>query len=118
VRSEDYATKIARDGNAPASTSGYVTRFRVRRDFLDRCQIHNAGGQDHEEYWIPAEDFSPFNGAIVGKLEKIIAGYRHEKGIATSGDADSKKASVEAPRLLETLAGGVRQSPRISLFLP
>ena len=38
VLSEEYAVKIARDWNVPASGSGYVTRFEVRRDFLDNLQ--------------------------------------------------------------------------------
>jgi hypothetical protein len=73
VLSESYATKIARDWNVPASGSGYVTRFRVRRDFLDRHQIHLAGGQEYQEYWIPAEDLPAFNNALVGQIEVIAA---------------------------------------------
>lgn len=34
VLSLDYAMKIARDWNVPASGAGFVTRFRVRRDFI------------------------------------------------------------------------------------
>ena len=34
VTTEDYAVKIARDWNVPASGSGFVTRFEVRADFL------------------------------------------------------------------------------------
>src|SRR3954468_20628548 len=56
VLSEDYAVKIARDWNVPASGSGYVTRFRVRRDVLDRYQVQEVGGRSHLEYWILAED--------------------------------------------------------------
>jgi hypothetical protein len=69
VLSEDYAVKIARDWNVPASGSGYVTRFRVRRNFLDRYQVQEAGGRSHLEYWIPAEDLPAFNAAIVGEIE-------------------------------------------------
>ena len=39
VLSEDYAIKIARDWNVPASGSGFVTRFEVRADFLDRYDV-------------------------------------------------------------------------------
>ena len=35
VLNQEYATMIARDWNVKHSGSGYVTRFRVRRDFLD-----------------------------------------------------------------------------------
>jgi hypothetical protein len=36
VLSEEYAVKIARDWNVPASGSGFVTRFQVTRSFIGR----------------------------------------------------------------------------------
>lgn len=69
VTTEDYAIKIARDWNVPASGSGHVTRFRVRRDYLARHAVQDAGGRDHREYWIPADDLPAFNAAIVGPIE-------------------------------------------------
>lgn len=71
VLTEDYAVKIARDWNVPASGRGYVTRFSVRADFLARYEIHEAGGREHREYWIPAEDLADFNEAIVGEIEVV-----------------------------------------------
>jgi hypothetical protein len=71
VLTESYAVKIARDWNVPASGKGYVTRFRVAKAFLDRYQIHEAGGKDHSEYWIPAEDLRKLNDAIVGEIEVV-----------------------------------------------
>jgi hypothetical protein len=71
VLSEEYAVKIARDWNVPASGAGYVMRFRVRREFLDRYQPQEAGGRAHLEYWIPAEDLDGFNAAIVGAIEVV-----------------------------------------------
>jgi hypothetical protein len=71
VLTEEYAVKIARDWNVPASGSGFVTRFQVRRSFIDRYDVHHAGGQSHLEYWIPAEDLSAFNAAIVGTIEVV-----------------------------------------------
>jgi hypothetical protein len=68
VLSEEYATKIARDWNAPRG-GGYVTKFYVREDFLAAYTIQSAGGQAHLEYWIPAEDLPAFNAAIVGTIE-------------------------------------------------
>jgi hypothetical protein len=73
VLSEEYAVKIARDWNVPASGAGYVTRFRVRCSFLARYQVQEAGGRAHREYWIPAEDLSAFNEALVGEIEVIAA---------------------------------------------
>jgi hypothetical protein len=71
VLTEEYAIKIARDWNVRASGSGYVTRFRVRKVFLDRYDVHDAGGRDHLEYWIPADEISAFNAAIVGEIEVV-----------------------------------------------
>jgi hypothetical protein len=71
VLSEEYAVKIARDWNVPASGSGFVTRFQVRKDFLDAYGVEEAGGRAHQEYWIPAEELDAFNAAIVGEIEVV-----------------------------------------------
>jgi hypothetical protein len=71
VLSEDYAIKIARDWNVAQSGKGYVMRFRVRKHFLDRYSIREAGGREHREYWIPAEDLPSFNAALVGSIEVV-----------------------------------------------
>ena len=47
VLNEEYATRIARDWNVPRSGAGYVTRFRVRKAFLDNYKIHQARRSDH-----------------------------------------------------------------------
>ena len=69
VLSEDYAVKIARDWNVPASGAGFVTRFAVRRAFLAAYAVQEAGGRAHLEYWIPAEELPAFNAAIIGEIE-------------------------------------------------
>lgn len=69
VLTEEYAVKIARDWNVPASGKGYVTRFAVDKAYLDQYQVQEAGGRAHLEYWIPAEEMDAFNAAIVGKIE-------------------------------------------------
>ena len=71
VTTEEYAVKIARDWNVPQSGSGFVTRFRVRRDYLDRYKVQDAGGKAHREYWIPAEELDALNAAIVGQIEVV-----------------------------------------------
>lgn len=63
-----YATKIAREWNVRAGGVGYVTRFDVRRSYLDRYEVHQAGGRDVLEYWIPAEELAEFNASIVGAI--------------------------------------------------
>jgi hypothetical protein len=74
VLNEDYATKIARDWNVPASGSGYVTGFEVRRTFLDNYEVHQVGDHTILEYWIPAEDLPALNANIVGEIE-LVADY-------------------------------------------
>ena len=74
VLSEEYAVKIARNWNVPASGSGFVTRFNVLRSFLDSYEVQKAGGSAHMEYWIPAEELPAFNRAIIGEIE-IIAEF-------------------------------------------
>ena len=72
VLTEEYAVRIAREWNTkdPASGfAGYVTRFQVRREFLDRYPVQDAGGRQYQEYWIPAADLEQFNDNIVGLIE-------------------------------------------------
>ncbi len=71
VLNEQYATMIARDWNVRQCGAGYMTRFRVRRSFLDSYEIHQVGGQTIPEYWIPAEDLGALNASIVGTIELI-----------------------------------------------
>ena len=71
VLTEEYAIKIARDWNVSASGSGFVTRFQIKRSFIDHYEVQEAGGRSHLEYWIPAEDLDAFNAAIVGPIEVV-----------------------------------------------
>jgi hypothetical protein len=75
VLNEEYATMIARDWNVPASGVGYVTRFEVRREFLDRYEVHQVGGRTILEYWIPAGELGELNANIVGTIE-VVAEFR------------------------------------------
>ena len=75
VLNEDYATRIARDWNVKASGVGYVTRFEVRKDYLDGYEVHQVGGRTILEYWIPAEELDEFNANIVGTIA-VVAEYR------------------------------------------
>jgi hypothetical protein len=79
VLTEAYAAKIARDWNVKEAGAGYVTRFAVRQSYLSRYQVHEAGGAQHQEYWIPAEDLAEFNRNIVGLIEVIAEFHRPEK---------------------------------------
>jgi hypothetical protein len=78
VLNEEYATKIARDWNVPASGSGYVTRFAANAGYLSRYEVQTVGSRIHQEYWIPAEELEEFNRNIVGEIE-VIAEF-HKRG--------------------------------------
>jgi len=71
VCNERYAVEIAERWNAKQSGQGFVTRFRVRSNFLVHFEKQIVGASYHEEYWIPAEELAAFNGAIVGLIEVV-----------------------------------------------
>jgi hypothetical protein len=75
VLNQAYAEQIARDWNTKDEISGYagfVTKFSVRKEYLDKYSIETVGAQSvHEEYWIPAEDLDEFNRNIIGSIEVI-----------------------------------------------
>jgi len=79
VTNEQYAIDIASDWNVKDSGIGYVTKFRVKKSFVDRYNIEKVGGENHTEWWIPAEDLAMLNYNIVGEIE-VLAEYR-VKGI-------------------------------------
>jgi hypothetical protein len=71
VLNEEYAIKIARDWNVSAYGVGYVTRFRVRAQFLRRYPVRQVGGSTMLELWVPAEELEAFNANIVGRIEVV-----------------------------------------------
>lgn len=75
VLNEEYAIQIARDWNVPESGSGFVTRFSVNADFLNRYPVQTVGGAIHKELWVPAEELADFNKNIVGTIE-VVAQFK------------------------------------------
>lgn len=71
VTNEAYAIEIARDWNVAASGQGFVTRFLVRKAFMDRYAVHQVGAAHHTEWWIPAEELEDLNANIVGLIEVV-----------------------------------------------
>jgi hypothetical protein len=51
-----------------------TTRFEVEKNYLDRYDVQQVGGQTIMEYWIPADDLDEFNRHIVGVIE-VVAEY-------------------------------------------
>ena len=76
VTNEGYARQIARDWNVRHNDDkrGFVTRFDVRSDVVNRYGREVVGGAEHEELWVPAEELPAFNAAIVGVIE-VVAEY-------------------------------------------
>jgi hypothetical protein len=72
VCNEQYAIQIASRWNTKNNQVGYVTRFKIRKDFLENYDVKIVGSKIHVEYWIPAEDLDDFNNAIVGDIEVIL----------------------------------------------
>ena len=75
VTNEQYAIEIASRWNVKDDAVGYVTRFQVRRGFMDRYEIQTVGGSYHTEWWVPAEELEQLNDNIVGLIE-VIGEYR------------------------------------------
>jgi len=71
VTNEKYAAEIASKWNSRDGKPGYVTRFLVRSEFMDRYEVHKVGGSHHTEWWVPAEDLDRLNDNIVGTIEVI-----------------------------------------------
>ena len=71
VTNEGYAIQIARDWNVPASGVGFVTRFKVRRAFMDQYPVQQVGGKEHTEWWVPAEHLELLNDNLIGCIEVI-----------------------------------------------
>ncbi len=71
VASQEYAREIAETWDVPRQGQGFVTRFRVRKSFMDRYSIRQVGARIHLEWWIPAEDLEELNDNIVGLIEVL-----------------------------------------------
>lgn len=77
VTNERYATEIATKWNVRDKGVGYVTRFKVKKSFMDKYQIQQVGNFYHTEWWIPAEELEELNDNIIGLIE-VIGQYHKE----------------------------------------
>ncbi len=75
VTNESYAKEITTKWNVPQSGVGFVTKFSVKKKFMDRFPVQKVGGEFHTEWWIPADDLEELNENIVGLIE-VIGEYR------------------------------------------
>lgn len=76
VLNEQYAIRIARDWNTEDPASGfvgYVLRFSLPREYVERFEPHVVGDTECVELWVPAGELDELNSRIVGKIELIHA---------------------------------------------
>ena len=78
VLNEEYANDISRKWNVRDYGAGFVTRFRVRKDFAAKYPVQIVGDSTCQELWVPAEELPAFNENIVGLIE-VIAEFRADK---------------------------------------
>jgi len=70
VTNEQYAKEI-NAWNKMEYSKGYVTKFDVVKSFVDRYNIQKVGGNNHTEWWVPAEDLEILDNSIVGLIEVV-----------------------------------------------
>jgi hypothetical protein len=75
VTNETYAREISERWNVQNNGAGFVTRFQVKKGFMDKYEIHQVGRVYHTEWWIPADDLDELNANIVGVIE-VIGEYK------------------------------------------
>lgn len=80
----------ARDWDLKRSGAGYVTRFQVRRSFLDLYKARQVGGQTILlEYSIPAKDLAALNASVVGTIAVVAACHLPHTQSGMSGRAEN-----------------------------
>jgi hypothetical protein len=73
----EYARQIAHDWNTrdqSSGFSGFVTSFEVATSYLSKFEPHTVGSSTHVEFWIPANELTAFNQAIVGTVH-LVEGF-------------------------------------------
>lgn len=87
VLNVEYATQIAREWNTTSGDfAGFVTRFEVDDDYVQKFPCQIVGGKMHEELWVPAEELDEFNRHIIGAI-RVEAAYYGEQ---FKGEVDSQ----------------------------
>jgi hypothetical protein len=79
VLDENYASEIAEKWNTRDEAGnylGFVTKFEVLENEVNKYTTQNVGAKNHNELWVPSEDLEKFNQAIIGKIEvtKVFIG--------------------------------------------
>lgn len=77
VTNEKYAKEIATRWNINSDGVGFITKFEVKKSFMDQYEVQQVGASYHTEWWIPAEHLDDLNANIVGKIE-VVGKYTKE----------------------------------------
>ena len=85
VTNEQYAIELTQ-WNVTDFGAGYVTKYEIKKEFMDKYQIKTVGAKGHTEWWIPAEDLEEMNVNIIGKIE-VIRKYTTEGEISVDSDS-------------------------------
>ncbi len=79
VMNEEYAVQISEQWNVPAYGSGFVMKFLINKEYVQKFDVQNVGGEIHNELWVPSEELEEFNNNIVGLIEVTKEFYRKKK---------------------------------------
>ena len=79
VLNEAYAIQINEQWNVPAYGTGFVTKFQINKEYLEKIEVQNVGGEIHNELWVPAEELEEFNKNIVGLIEVTKEFYKGDQ---------------------------------------
>lgn len=69
VLNEQYATEIASGWNVKYNEDhrGYVVKFEVDDQYCGQFEVHQVGGAQHKELWVPAEELDVLMSILSGK---------------------------------------------------
>ena len=70
LTNEQSAIELASTWNKDTDV-GYVTRFAVKKSFICKYRVSEAGISQNKEWWVPAEELEELNKNIVGLIEVI-----------------------------------------------
>lgn len=73
VLSLDYARKIHK-WNLDSYGNGFIVEFQIDDDYISNFDVHNVGGKNDNEYWIPSEELDNFNNNMIGNI-KYLEGW-------------------------------------------
>lgn len=92
VLDEDYASEIADKWNTRDEAGnylGFVTKFEVLEEEVNKYPAQNVGARNHNELWVPSEELETFNQAIVGNIEVIKVFIGNDFKEATNAEIGS-----------------------------